>query len=83
MVCVGTAIGRDRVVAAVDNGGDWRLLAVSSSMVVACGVIALVLVVAEALVLASEAFVVSFARTGTEGKAFKIESLSRLFFAAA
>jgi hypothetical protein len=45
--------------------------------------VALVLVVARVFVLTSEALEVSFGSTGTEGKASKIESLSRLFFVAA
>lgn len=81
MIGVGTAIGRGRMLVADDDGGDWRLTPGSSPVGIDCETTASLPEVAEVRVLASEVFEVLTA--GTEGNAFRMESLSKLFSVAA
>ena len=76
MIGAGTAIGRGRILVADDDDGDWRLTAGSSLVGTDCEITVNLPEVAEVRVLASRVFEVLTA--GTEGNAFRMESLSKL-----
>ena len=76
MIGAGTAIGRGRIWVADDDGGDWRLTAGSSPVGTDREITVNLPEVAEVRALASRVFEVLTA--GTEGNAFRMESLSKL-----